>query len=140
MTAPTAEGVRVVPYGVDALLADLPDLAAVRALDDALRVDPPPGAVDVVPAARTVLVRFATPGEARAAVDAMVESAGVAVAAARTRTRPALPARTRTRPALPARTRTPPALPARTRTPPTPSSCPCATTAPTSRRSPGRRV
>lgn len=83
MTAPTADGVRVVPYGVDALLADLPDLAAVRVLDDALRGDPPPGAVDVVPAARTVLVRFATPGDARAAAHVLTEAAGAAVAAAR---------------------------------------------------------
>ena len=83
MTAPTADGVRVVPYGVDALLTDLPDLAAVRALDDTLRVDPPPGAVDVVPAARTVLVRFATPGDARAAADGLTEAAGAAVATAR---------------------------------------------------------
>lgn len=94
MTAPAADGVRVVPYGVDALLADLPDLAAVRALDDTLRVDPPPGAVDVVPAARTVLVRFATPGDAGAAVDAVVEAAEVAVAAARAGVSAASSART----------------------------------------------
>ncbi|WP_448062180.1 5-oxoprolinase subunit B family protein [Cellulomonas hominis] len=48
-------------YGDDALLVDLPDLASVRALDDALRADPPAGAVDVVPAAATVLVRCGSP-------------------------------------------------------------------------------
>lgn len=69
---------RVVPYGVDALLADLPDLVAVRALDDALRSSPLPGAVDVVPAARTVLVRFATPGDASAAVDGLQKAVAVA--------------------------------------------------------------
>jgi KipI family sensor histidine kinase inhibitor len=69
---------RVVPYGVDALLADLPDLVAVRALDDALRSSPLRGAVDVVPAARTVLVRFATPADARAALDRLQEAAAVA--------------------------------------------------------------
>ncbi|MBW0254736.1 urea amidolyase family protein [Cellulomonas sp. PS-H5] len=69
---------RVVPYGVDALLADLPDLVAVRALDDALRSSPLPGAVDVVPAARTVLVRFATPADARAALDRLQKAAAVA--------------------------------------------------------------
>ncbi|HYQ76857.1 carboxyltransferase domain-containing protein, partial [Cellulomonas sp.] len=74
---------RVVPYGVDALLVDLPGLAAVRALDDALRADPPPGVVDVVPAARTVLVRFGTPGDALAAADL------VAAGAARAATAPA---------------------------------------------------
>ncbi|MET0434031.1 MAG: urea amidolyase family protein [Cellulomonas sp.] len=69
---------RVVPYGVDALLADLPDLVAVRALDDALRSSPLPGAVDVVPAARTVLVRFATRADARAALDGLEEAVAVA--------------------------------------------------------------
>jgi KipI family sensor histidine kinase inhibitor len=57
-----------VPYGSDALLVDLPGLDAVRALDDALRADPLVGAVDVVPAARTLLVRF--DGEVRASAAA----------------------------------------------------------------------
>ncbi|WP_246802925.1 urea amidolyase family protein [Cellulomonas hominis] len=48
----------MVAYGDDALLVDLPGLDAVRALDDALAARPPAGVVDVVPAARTVLVRF----------------------------------------------------------------------------------
>lgn len=48
-------------YGEAALLVDVPDLAAVRALYRALVRDVPPGVVDVVPAARTVLVRCASP-------------------------------------------------------------------------------
>lgn len=46
------------PCGTDALIVDLPDLDAVRAVDAALRAAPPTGVVDVVPAARTVLVTF----------------------------------------------------------------------------------
>jgi KipI family sensor histidine kinase inhibitor len=67
--------VRAVPYGPDGVLVDLPDLGAVRALDDALRVDPPPGAVDVVPAARTLLVRFADPSWAAQGVAAVTATA-----------------------------------------------------------------
>lgn len=70
---PDPAGVRVVPFGDDALLVEVADLAAVRRLDDALRAaraghrEPTaPGArtpdlwaavVDQVPAARTVLLR-----------------------------------------------------------------------------------
>jgi KipI family sensor histidine kinase inhibitor len=68
--------VRAVPYGPDGVLVDLPDLGAVRALDDALRADPPPGAVDVVPAARTLLVRFADPSWAAKGVAAVTATAG----------------------------------------------------------------
>ena len=48
---------RLLPYGEDGVLVELADLAAVRALDAVLRADLPSGVVDVVPAARTVLVR-----------------------------------------------------------------------------------
>ena len=53
---------RVVPYGDDAVLVELPGLAEVRALDDAVRAarasDPDAAAiVDQVPAARTLLLR-----------------------------------------------------------------------------------
>lgn len=75
MTEPTT--VRVVRYGADAVLVDLPDLDAVRVLDDALRAQPPAGVVDIVPAARTVLVRFASLGHA---VDGMTAVELVAVA------------------------------------------------------------
>lgn len=51
----------VVPYGGDAVLVELPGLLEVRALDARLRAHPPRGVVDVVPAARTVLVRGHAP-------------------------------------------------------------------------------
>ncbi len=47
----------MVPYGDDGVLVELPGLAAVHALHARLSTDPPEGVVDVVPAARTVLVR-----------------------------------------------------------------------------------
>lgn len=82
--------VRVAPYGTDALLVDLPGLDAVRSLDDALRADPLPAAVDVVPAARTLLVRFGDPLGARAATAALTTRAERAAAdPARTRERDA---------------------------------------------------
>jgi KipI family sensor histidine kinase inhibitor len=86
-----AASVRVAPYGADALLVDLPGLAAVRALDDALRADPLGGAVDVVPAARTLLVRFDDGSHASAAADDLAVRAGRAAAdpaSARTPTEP----------------------------------------------------
>lgn len=57
-----ARGPRVLPYGDDAVLVELADLAEVRALDDAVRAaratDPEAGSiVDQVPAARTLLLR-----------------------------------------------------------------------------------
>ncbi|WP_196250816.1 5-oxoprolinase/urea amidolyase family protein [Cellulomonas sp. JZ18] len=53
----TAGGARLLPYGDDAVLVELDEPGAVRAVDAALRVARPPDVVDVVPAARTVLVR-----------------------------------------------------------------------------------
>ena len=47
---------RLLPSGTTALLAELDDLDQVQGLYDALTADPPAGVVDVVPAARTVLV------------------------------------------------------------------------------------
>ena len=47
---------RLLPSGTTALLAELDDLGQVQGLYDALAADPPAGVVDVVPAARTVLV------------------------------------------------------------------------------------
>jgi len=47
---------RVLPSGSTALLVELDDLDAVLALYAALTDRPPPGVVDVVPAARTVLL------------------------------------------------------------------------------------
>lgn len=76
MTLP--DGVHLVPCGIDAVLVELPDLGAVRALDDALRAAAPPGVVDVVPAARTVLVRgdARTRGTWAAAVDVLARGSG----------------------------------------------------------------
>jgi KipI family sensor histidine kinase inhibitor len=47
---------RLLPSGTTALLAELDDLEQVQGLYDALTDEPPAGVVDVVPAARTVLV------------------------------------------------------------------------------------
>jgi KipI family sensor histidine kinase inhibitor len=47
---------RLLPSGTTALLAEVDDLDEVQALYDALSDDPPAGVVDLVPAARTVLV------------------------------------------------------------------------------------
>lgn len=52
----TGEGVRVLPYGDRALLVEVPDLAAVAAVREALARSPLPGQCELVPAARTVLV------------------------------------------------------------------------------------
>ncbi|HEY0187407.1 MAG TPA: carboxyltransferase domain-containing protein [Cellulomonas sp.] len=83
-------------YGVRALLVDLADLGQVRAVDDALRADPLPGTLDVVPAARTVLVSFGSPGAraagerglARRVADATARSAPVVGRPAQTRQDP----------------------------------------------------
>lgn len=61
-------------FGETALLVDLPDLAAVRSLHGALTSEVPAGVVDVVPAARTVLVRCAAPADV-ADAQAWVEDA-----------------------------------------------------------------
>ncbi|MDV6013962.1 allophanate hydrolase subunit 1 [Haloechinothrix sp. LS1_15] len=49
---------RVLPCGDRAALVELDTLAEVLGMTEALRADPPTGATDIVPAARTVLVRF----------------------------------------------------------------------------------
>lgn len=46
------------PFGDSGLLVELDDLPQVLALDRSLRADRPGGISDVIPAARTVLVRF----------------------------------------------------------------------------------
>ncbi|WP_219413009.1 5-oxoprolinase subunit B family protein [Pseudonocardia nigra] len=57
----------VLACGDSALLCEVGELAEVLALADALRADPPAGVVDVVPAARTVLLPL-EPGTDLAAV------------------------------------------------------------------------
>lgn len=62
--------VRLLPYGDDAVLVELPDLDAVLAYHRALDAAPPAGVVELVPAARTVLVRFDPTRTTAAAMDA----------------------------------------------------------------------
>ncbi len=68
--------VRALACGDAAVLLEVDDLPAVLAVHRALVADPPPGVADLVPAARTVLVRWAGP---RAAAD----GTGTALAVAR---------------------------------------------------------
>jgi KipI family sensor histidine kinase inhibitor len=63
--------VRLLPCGDAALLVELPGLDEVLGLSAALRAAPPPGVEEVVPAARTVLVRCA-PGALDAVAPATV--------------------------------------------------------------------
>ncbi|PRX44282.1 KipI family sensor histidine kinase inhibitor [Prauserella shujinwangii] len=49
---------RVLPCADSGLLVELDDLDAVRGLHAALRAAPPPGVTDLVPAARTLLLRL----------------------------------------------------------------------------------
>jgi KipI family sensor histidine kinase inhibitor len=48
--------VKVLPYGDAALLVEVDGLPEVLALADAVRAEPPSGVLDIVPAARTVLL------------------------------------------------------------------------------------
>ncbi|WP_169952908.1 allophanate hydrolase subunit 1 [Microbispora sp. H11081] len=68
--------------GEHAVLVELDRLDEVVALYDALTADTPPGVADIVPAARTVLIRFEPPARhatVEAAVEAAAESAVLAV-------------------------------------------------------------
>ena len=58
---PAGPAVRVLPYGAGALLAELLDAAAVGELTRALRAGGLPADVELVPAARTVLLRAGDP-------------------------------------------------------------------------------
>ena len=51
---------RFLPVGPRTLLVELPDLDATLALFEALAADPLPGIVEVIPAARTLMVRTAS--------------------------------------------------------------------------------
>jgi len=57
-TALEPAAIRVLPYGRQALLVELADAAAVTRFHRALKLRRPAGVVELVPAARTVLVRF----------------------------------------------------------------------------------
>jgi len=62
-------GVR--PHGDTGVLVEVADVARALALHAALRTAPPPGLVDLVPAARSVLVRVAPSTDLRAVVAAV---------------------------------------------------------------------
>lgn len=49
--------IRFLPIGPQVLLAELPDLDATLALLDALLADPVPGIAEIIPAARTLMIR-----------------------------------------------------------------------------------
>ncbi|MGR6743279.1 carboxyltransferase domain-containing protein [Microbacterium sp. F1-18] len=66
---------RMLPMGHDAVLVEVSDLAAAMALHARLTAAPPPGVVDIVPAAATVLVRVDPAVLRPAAVRAWVSSA-----------------------------------------------------------------
>jgi allophanate hydrolase subunit 1 len=83
-------------YGLSALLVDLNDLSQVRAVDDVLRAAAPEGTTDVVPAARTVLVSFASPAARAAGEDAVARLVAEAL-----RDRPPAPSDGARPPALP---------------------------------------
>lgn len=52
--------IRFLPVGPQILLAELPDLDATLALMDALLADPVPGIAEIIPAARTLMIRSAS--------------------------------------------------------------------------------
>lgn len=70
------------PFGDSALLVEVADLTQVLALDRALRVERPDWVADVIPAARTVLVRFDAGRARMAQVSSWVEAAGYTAAPA----------------------------------------------------------
>lgn len=53
-----AERLRFLPAGLDCVLVELDDLETAMALFDGLMAVPPRGVVEMVPAARTVMIRF----------------------------------------------------------------------------------
>jgi KipI family sensor histidine kinase inhibitor len=61
----------VLPFGDAAVLVEVDGLPEVLALADAVRAAPPPGLLDVVPGARTVLVACEPGTDLRALVDAV---------------------------------------------------------------------
>ncbi len=65
---------RLLPCADTGLLVELDDLAQVMGLHAALRADPPAGVVDLVPAARTLLVRFDPRETDRAAIENAVDA------------------------------------------------------------------
>ncbi|MFC9973101.1 allophanate hydrolase subunit 1 [Spirillospora sp. NPDC127200] len=83
---------RILPAGDTGLLVELPDLDTMLGLYSTLADRPPPGVADLVPAARTLLIRLGD-GADTAAVAAAVRAARPARAAARTAGRVEIPVR-----------------------------------------------
>lgn len=75
-------GLRLLPFGDRAVLAEVPSLHAVLDLHAQLTAAPPPGVVDIVPAARTVLVRVDPGALPLTAARAWITAAAEAPAAA----------------------------------------------------------
>jgi KipI family sensor histidine kinase inhibitor len=71
---------RISPYGESALLVELDDLASVHRAYAALRFDPVPGVLDLVPAARTLLVVVDAPAVDVARIERTVMAASEATA------------------------------------------------------------
>ncbi|WP_229691353.1 5-oxoprolinase subunit B family protein [Sphaerisporangium melleum] len=65
---------RVRPCGDTALLVELDGVEGVLALYEALAADPPPGVTDLLPAARTLLVRFDRPARREAIISAVTRA------------------------------------------------------------------
>ncbi|SNR32751.1 5-oxoprolinase/urea amidolyase family protein [Paracoccus sediminis] len=63
---------RFLPVGPRTLLVELADLDETLGLFDALRADPPPGMAEVIPAARTLMIRMAPGCAADAAMAAAI--------------------------------------------------------------------
>ncbi len=65
---------RFLPVGPHTVLVELPDLAATLALYDALAADPLPGQREVIPAARTLMIRFAADQVVNASLPGQIAS------------------------------------------------------------------
>lgn len=77
----SADGPRILPMGERALLLEVDALTEATALHRRLAASRPPGVVDLVPAARTVLVRVDPSALSLAAARAWIARAGVDAAA-----------------------------------------------------------
>jgi KipI family sensor histidine kinase inhibitor len=71
-----APSVRLLPCGPNAMLAEYRSLAQVMAVMRRLTADPPAGAIDIVPAARTILLTVAAGIDPAVAAASLVDDAG----------------------------------------------------------------
>ncbi|MBN9045936.1 MAG: 5-oxoprolinase/urea amidolyase family protein [Rhizobiales bacterium] len=81
---PWAERLRFLPAGLNCLLVELADLETAMTLFDALLAAPPHGVVEMVPAARTVMIRFDPLATDRAKIVADVARVDLSSRSART--------------------------------------------------------